>query len=143
MSSPGFYIGTRISLGSIKKLKKFGKALNIPRMPPASEFHTTIVYSKTCIDMKPIRHNKIIDPQTYRWEMFGKKKNILVLCYDSLDLQNRFNYAVSLGATHDYDIYNPHVTISFDYKGDIAKLPLPKFPIIITEEYHEDIKIKE
>lgn len=45
-------------------------------------------------------------------------------------------------ATYDYPIFQPHITLTYNYTGkDIANLPTIDFDIILGEEYVEDLNL--
>jgi hypothetical protein len=44
-------------------------------------------------------------------------------------------------AEYDFPVYIPHITLTYSYSGpDIATLPTIKFPIILGEEYTQELK---
>ncbi len=45
------------------------------------------------------------------------------------------------GATYDFPVYSPHITLSYDFSGEILNLPVYNQPIFLDSEYVEDLKI--
>jgi len=82
------------------------------------DLHTTICYSK-----KPIEWGTIIpEPYVPNLKVSGGKRTVevlggegaVVLHFESLDLQNRWQEFRAAGASWEYDGYNPHLTISYN-----------------------------
>jgi phage-related protein (TIGR01555 family) len=92
---------------------------------PADDMHVTVLYSRTAVD--PIKMgetwsgddkgNLKIKPGGPRAvERLGE--NAVVLLFASSDLIWRHRGMVEAGASHDYDEYQPHVTLTYD-AGDV------------------------
>lgn len=92
---------------------------------PASDMHVTVLYSRTAVD--PIKMgttwsddrkgNLTIKPGGPRAvEKLGDAAVVLLFASD--DLSWRHRGMVEAGASHDYDEYQPHVTLTYD-AGDV------------------------
>ena len=55
-------------------------------------------------------------------EAFGQQKNTAVLAFLSSDLKWRHDEMVEKGASWDWPEYQPHITIAYDYNGDIETI---------------------
>lgn len=131
----GMFMSVNFSERTKDNLVNLGKILKLEKSTSRDQFHSTIMYSKKTVDLPLITHDEIIDPNSYSWELFGDDEDVLVLKYDSPALTARFNAAMDLGATYDYDEYKPHVTLAIDVKDiDLANLSLPTFSLELAEE---------
>ncbi len=87
------------------------------------EYHTTVIYSK-----KPCPEMRKHDPQLPIWgtasgfELFGDDKNVLVVRINSVQLQKLYDDLQIYGPTSDYPEYKPHITLSYNWKGDCPRL---------------------
>ena len=133
----GTYIGLNLSPGSIKLLKDLQKQLEIKEDFP---FHITLVYSRKKITMDlNQRINKTI--HALNFHLFDNSKDggdrALVIKFNCPYCESRFNYAsTALGATFDYPKYEPHITLAYNWEGDIPSDELLRdFKINIVSEY--------
>lgn len=100
-----------------------------------STYHCTLIYSRTPVpDAENYKFPSIVHAYATGYEVFPTKVggNCLVLklnCPIAHDINKEFN---RLGATSDYDVYKPHVTICYDYKGstEVSDLPAPPFEFV-------------
>ena len=140
----GTYVGLNLSKESIKLLKKFQESLGIEESFP---FHITLVYSRKKINMDIKKHvNKVI--RASHFHIFDNTDDggdrALVIKFDCPYCQSRFNYAkTALGATWDYPDYEPHITLSYNWEGDIPdNILLNDFKINIESEYTEPLNLE-
>lgn len=71
-------------------------------------------------------------------------ENVLVMKLISQELQDRHNYLMeTYGATYDFPVYHPHVTLSYNYTDNVA-VGISPFTnkIILGMEYVEDLDLK-
>lgn len=102
--------------------------------------HTTIIYSHT-----PVPQAEYIDRKTSaigyakRYEIFRTKtgKNCLTTIIDCPKAHDLNSMLVKLGATNSFTPYLPHLTLSYDFEGDITQLPL-----IPVQLYYSDLLVK-
>jgi hypothetical protein len=119
------------------------KALKVPVNLLPSEFHVTIVYSTKAIsyqpglDFFPI----VLDPLTYSYDLFGEKKDHLVLKINHENLQQLHKRSrEEFGASYDFPEYLPHITLAKDVQDiDLNALILPNMPIILKTEIMRDL----
>jgi hypothetical protein len=139
-NTPGIYVGTRFSPESGQMLQDWSCQHGIKCLP-AHKLHCTIMYSPVHFrgfephgDLKqPVE----ISPKTYSLDRFGSDKQHLVLKFTHPWLSSRHNYAKSLGAEPTFTPYQPHVTLSNEWKGKLPKVSLPTDPLHINHEYME------
>ena len=145
----GLYAAVKFSDDTLERIQKFAKVANIPNLLQATDFHSTLAYSRKPVnDYSPVDGlDEIGTPTSFEiWESppnaFKKEKTYcLVLKYDSDYMHKRFNEIMAMGATYDYDSYKPHMTFSYDVGSefDIKKLPnIKQLGLLnITKEYKE------
>lgn len=101
------------------------------------EYHVTLIYSrKPCAEIKdypfdmPWTTSFVEDRE---WHIFDSKKGTkcLVLKIDC-PMFHDVHYEIReiYGATHDFPEYSPHITVSYDYNGDLKSLKsVPNFDL--------------
>lgn len=144
----GLYVAAFFSDETNNLLAGYCSKNNIPNSVPAPSLHTTIVYSRVpVLGFEPNHTLEVPVNTTYAkldvWETQAGPK-CLVLHFFSPYLHIRFQEAMSLGATYDFDEYKPHVTLSYDI-GDLdhTKLPAITFPLVIAGEYSESLDLDD
>lgn len=106
---------------------KWAKAQGIPEPMDAADLHVTICYSKTPIDWLKV------DAEDWNQEKDGTitvppggariverlgDKGAVVLMFGSSRLSWRHEQIIRAGASHDFDDYQPHVTVSWNVPAD-------------------------
>ena len=137
----GTYAGVRFSNETLENLAKYIEDNDIP--DPHRDFHCTLLFSRKVLPKyDPIEYNKPLTGKCKGFELFNEGK-ALVLRFDCPELVKRHKELMDEHkATYDYDEYLPHVTLSYDAsKVDVDELPKPKFPIVITKEYKEELTL--
>ena len=136
---PGLYVSAHFDRTTYDNLNRFVQNLQIENTVPPGKFHTTIVYSRRWVPLKPAIYRENIDPRSYKWKVFGTPGlECLVLTFESEVLHSRWKEAIGLGATWDHNGYQPHVTITYDARDiNVDSLPLPEFPLVIKDELHK------
>jgi len=133
----GTYVSALLDDESKQKLDLFTtQNLGLTDKIDPKEYHCTIIYSRTPV---PAAENYEFPTKVYAYatgyELFDTKlgKKCLVLrlqCPAIHDINTDMN---KTGATSDYPEYKPHITISYDYSGEVAELPLPQFEICFDQ----------
>jgi hypothetical protein len=120
---------------------------------PADDIHVTVLFSKAKVDWNELTDSfdnlYIADDGKRTVEPLGDQ-GAVVLKFNSGDLSQRHDEFIDdFGASHDYDSYKPHVTITYDGSGvDLDKVdPFtgtlefgPEKFEPIKEKWHDDIK---
>jgi len=154
LSKPnGTFVGARFTDKTKNQLRKYLYDNNIPNPINPNEVHTTIIYSRKDLPTFTPRGmfaNPYLGTPT-NFELFTSKpdmfksysSNALVLRFDSPELTKRHNeIRNNFGATHDYDEYKPHITLSYDAGDfDIDSIPMYDKPLEVNEEYSQDLQI--
>jgi SAM-dependent methyltransferase len=106
----------------------------VHRVAPA-DMHATTVYSRRPFKgYKPRAQSVIVKPE--RLKLFG---NTLVLTLESDVLKQQYEQARSLGASWDYETYEPHVTLCTEFYGTVDALRPPSFMLRLGNEYIEPL----
>lgn len=93
----------------------------------ASKMHVTITYSSKPVDWMAMgqawNSRLTVEAGGPRLtEAFGQQKDTAVLAFLSSDLKWRHDDMVENGASWDWPDYQPHITIAYDYTGDIESI---------------------
>jgi len=142
----GTYVGLRVLGDSTDNIYQHCIDNNIPVKKQMFEqrLHTTLIYSRVHCP-KLFAYPGII----YRCEFKGYElfsgdhgDTVLVALLNAPDVVKRHNTLMAEHpATYDYPVYNPHITLSYNFEGDIASLPPIDFTIFLGKEYVEEIKL--
>ncbi len=140
----GSYIGLHISDSSVQALKALQTKLGIDEDFP---FHITLVYSRKKIDMDlNLKVNKIIHAEEFHIFDNSDKggDRALVIKFHCPYCESRHDYAeTALGATFDYPTYETHITLAYNWEGDLPNEDLLKdCKILITSEYYEKLNLE-
>lgn len=122
----------------IEHFKKQGLQVTIP----ADDMHVTIVYSRDPVDWMQMgaeweEEVKIPAGGPRLMEKFG---DATVLLFASHSLQWRHEEMLRRGASSDHSEFNPHVTISWQFEGDVANLLPWNGKIVLGPETFQEIK---
>jgi hypothetical protein len=146
----GRYIGIKFTPDSKRELKNIIDNEGIPNYTDTDDLHSTIAYSKgSNIPGYQVagKMEKPVEAEIDCFDIFKDQsgKNCLVAKLNAPDLEQLHNKTREHGATHDYDEYIPHVTLSYD-AGDINNDLLNKLTkkykgtkIFGEEEYDSEI----
>lgn len=92
---------------------------------PADDMHVTVLYSKTAVDpMKMGESWSGDDKGNVRVKPGGPRAierlgpNAVALLFASWDIEGRHRSMVEAGGSHDFDSYQPHVTLSWEVPAD-------------------------
>ena len=115
----GSYFGVVPDEEGMEKIKDLVKSLKLKNPIEDEKIHVTLMYSED-------KGNPLIPPSDLTYEakpvgfaLFGPEKNCLVVKLESKDLQSRHNELLANGFIHSYDDYSPHVTLSYEYEGEL------------------------
>jgi 2'-5' RNA ligase len=137
----GTYVGLSVKPEFEELLRKFCKFNGIENAP--KNFHTTLIYSRVPAnaDVKLSEYEHAVLPSEFA--IFGNPEldeRILVLKLQAPSVVERhMSLMGTYGFINDYPEYHPHITLSYKYYGDLETLQVPNFPIVLGDEYLEDI----
>lgn len=145
----GTYIAATLTPESKQSIWELVKDINIPNKQSKSDYHTTLIYSRTPCDgyeePADVCHAATVaDTDIFQIGSTGSKQ-CLVLILDSPDLTKRHKSLMKqYDATYDYDEYHPHITLSYDIKDfDVTeftkKVKDAQLKIEFNNEYSEPL----
>lgn len=141
--SKGTFVGIRFGSKTISRLTKWLEEQNISNLTPGHEMHCTIILDekkKFNWDCEDYKNRLKIDPSTYKLDLFGPEKDILVITFNCHDLSQRHESGIiEHNITWEFPEYIPHITLCQEAKGiDLSQIALPKFPLYVSHEYKQD-----
>lgn len=128
----GTYISVKLSADSAKKLDEWAESKNISNLTEPSEYHCTVMYSKKGIpDAKKYDIGLPINTEISGWKIFptqgGTKALVGVLASKELKDHHK-NIMDTYKGSYDFPEYIPHVTVSYNHKGEAPK-DVPTFEL--------------
>lgn len=120
----GTYINVKPTKDNKKELYNWVVDNEIGNPLNRDEYHVTVIYSRNpCPNAKYYDFNLPIEGKICGWEIFDANiGRCLVARIESKQLNDINNDLMTkYGATSDFDSYKPHITVSYDYKGDKPK----------------------
>jgi hypothetical protein len=143
--SRGSYAAVKFDPTTVKALEAYQYDNNIPNALSADDFHSTVMFSRNYIPEFKVLEGPLDWQGTFRkFTSFpSDDTQALVLIYDCWELEERFDKIMDeYDATWDHDDFHPHITLSYDLEDlDIKSLPKYEGPIIIVEEYADDLDL--
>lgn len=128
-----YYVGAELNFQSrILLYRHFGTEMPRP--------HSTLIYSRKWFPYRTAKFFPLTIEPPYELKIL---KESLVLTFHNDRFFNRYIELRNLGATSDYDHFVSHITISEKLQWDIQNLLIPKFPIILSNEYYDTWEEKE
>lgn len=138
----GTYASFQLSPASAKLLYDFCEEMRLPDRVEIDDYHCTIIYSHApCPEVSQEDFNLPCKAVPKGYKLLGTEVVVLVLeleCPNAEFLHNRF--MEKHGATHDYDEYIPHITLTKSYYGTDLPADLPPFDIMFTGNTVEEIE---
>ena len=143
----GTYVGVRFDADTKKRIMDLISQLKLKNPIPEDKLHSTIVYS----DKKNLEGFTSKNPAGYSakpkgFSLFDNSENskskCLVMELDSEDLHSRHSDIVGkYDVEEKFPEYKPHITLSYDYDGEVPDQSLlDKLGIIsIESEYDQPI----
>jgi hypothetical protein len=126
----GTYVSVILDKPSQDILFSWVKENNITNAADPEQYHSTVIHSKTpCPDAIDYDLGLPINASISSFKLFDTQTGgkCLVGIVNSSILENHHNVLVNdFGASHNFLEYHPHITLSYDYTGDIPK-EIPKF----------------
>lgn len=145
----GVYVSAKFTPESANKLAEWCVSHLIPSPTNLTKYHSTIVYSRTDVPEADklvddfVKLHQKIKLQGERFELFdskggptgNEKKNVLVLVLKAPKLTKLHELLKKHGASHDYEEYHPHVTLSYEVPDgfDYKSLPLPDVELEVSD----------
>lgn len=120
----------------------WAKSQNFETTLEASDLHVTIAFSRTPVDWFAVGESwspelKISAGGPRQMEQFGEAT---VLLFTASELRWRHEEMERAGASWDHPEYQPHITISYGFKGDLSKVQPYQGPIVLGPELFAEVK---
>lgn len=143
----GTYVGLRVLQPTNNLLYQHCKDAGIPVRQAMFDdrLHTTVIYSrKHCPGVLVDPEHKYV-AKFAGYEIFTGQKgeHVLVMLLDAPSVSERHNFIMQEhGATYDFPVYHPHITLSYNYSDNsVMGIPPFKHDIILGLEYTEDLDL--
>lgn len=144
----GTFMGVRFVPESVDMLHNLITFNGIENPIDLEELHSTLIFSRNDIskeDTAQPRVNLNARCKMIGYHVFQKEGGdpVLVVKLESPYLRDRHQEIMDgTLATYDFPEYIPHVTLSYNFTGDIGELlSLPKTPLVIDHEYTAEIDL--
>ena len=142
----GTYVGLRVSKKSHNDIKDFCAVNQIPTKPNFFDkrLHTTVIYSRKHCDGLVGQPDVMHKAEFIGYDLFTSegKNCVLVMKLNAPSVVARhLQIMAQYGATYDFPVYTPHITLSYNFLGNFVDLPVYNEPIFLENEYVEDLKI--
>lgn len=138
--SSGLYVAAKFSEQTLDEIENLQRDLKVPNPVPRHKIHSTICYSRVNVPYAVSTGSFEVATKGYLEIWDTQDGRTLVLVLDSEYLKFRHQYARALGATHDFDDYTPHITLSYNvgpahFEGEV------QVPVVLDREYKEPLKL--
>lgn len=130
-----------------REILAWAKGQGFARTLQASDLHVTVCYSRTPIDWMKVEADWSAEKDgTYTvvaggprlMERFG---DAVVLLFSDWRVMSRHGAFIHAGASHDFDDYQPHITITYDGGDvDLSKVDPYKGPVELGPEIFAEVK---
>ena len=122
----GTYVAAELTKKSKKALDYFVTEAGIPNAADPKQYHSTVIYSRKGVpQVKDCKFKLPFSAKIKEWKIFPAQNGTkcLVAIMDSPELEKAHKeIREKYGATHDYPDYHPHVTVSYDFRGEVPKV---------------------
>lgn len=127
-----------------KEIRDHYEKQGIGNLIDADDMHVTITYSRTPVDWMRMGESWASEltaqPGGPRvMEAFGHNNDTAVLSFSLSDLTWRHDEMVQKGASWDWPEYQPHVTISYGFEGDVSEIDPWQGEIRFGPEIFEEV----
>jgi 2'-5' RNA ligase len=142
LESVGIYIGMKPTIQSQKEIMMIIGMNPIANAIKPDQLHTTIIYSRKYdrVNLIPLRYAQGVFSKL---SLFGEDKNVLVMELSSESLVSEHEKIMrEYDLTWDWDEYKPHITLSYNFTGNLNDIVIPEgFTIEFDLEYQEDLDL--
>ena len=106
----------------------------------SKDLHVTIMYSKKEVEWnwwEPVKNKLTISGGIRRIELFGENKNVAVLQFESKKLWLRHKQFLDGGCSFDYQVYKPHISITYNAPKFMTAPPYEGNIVLGPEEFQK------
>lgn len=141
----GTYVGLRVLPESAAPIKQFCEqnGIKISSSKFEERLHTTVIYSRKPHNIQP-ESAQVYTCEFSDYNIFTTQdgKKVLVVLLNAPGIVARhLKLMAEHGATYDFPVFHPHVSLCYDYDGDETSLPPMNFPILLGHEYVEPLDL--
>ncbi len=131
---PGVYMARPVKESDAKKLRKWAKERGISDI--VNDLHVTIVASRASFDVDSLEDDD--EEITVKVKGIKRLKESIVLTLDAPKIVARHKAARDKGASHDFNSFQPHITLT--YSGPDNEMPedFPAMSVKLGPEYRRD-----
>lgn len=133
----GTYISALLSKEDSDKIYNWAKDHGITNLDSSNDYHATITYSRKGIpDVKEYSFELPITAKLSKWKIFNTQSggSCLVIGLESDQLTKYHNDIKDLyGATHDFQSFQPHITICYEYNKKEVPDDFPNFNVTFNK----------
>ena len=120
-------------------LAAWAKSQGFDNPVPEHELHATVVYSRAPVWLRP-RGGNVAASSGGRYVATLGDKGAVVLHIVAPELEVRWQEARQIGASWDHDVYQPHVTFTYDAAGvDLSAVEPYRGDLVFGPEVHEPL----
>lgn len=128
----GTYGSIKYCESTVQEINRWMDDHNIPNRIDDRDIHTTLIYSRVKLaELENAETYRTLDSK-FKVSGFDKFGDALVMLIEAPELvELHESLKKDFGATHDYEDYRPHVTLSYgiDEGFDLNSLNLPSFEL--------------
>lgn len=129
----GTYVCLNASEKSSEQLESWAKSHKIP--DPNWDHHITVTYSRKPVpEVENYKFKLPISVKISEWKLFNNpdgSKCLVGVIEDKRITKHHQNIKDIYGATHDFNDYTPHITMSYKYSLKNLPTELPDFEIVL------------
>jgi 2'-5' RNA ligase len=137
----GTFVAVRLTDKSAQDILDWLAENKVTDITPKDELHVTLVISKTeKLDYKPIKYKPplVVEPDTFKIELFGQDNDVMVLTFDCPQLEARHKaLRKKYNLDWDWPTYEPHITLTTTIQEITEPLEPPTFRIELDHEFVE------
>ena len=136
----GLYVAAKFNESTLDRIEELQRGLKVPNPVPRDKIHSTICYSRVNVPYVTASGSFEVATSGHLEVWQTQDGPTLVLLLDSEYLRCRHMYAKALGATYDFDEYNPHITLSYNV-GPLSFKGKHDINIVLDREYKEPLQL--
>lgn len=142
----GTYVALRVTPASAALIadRLLYAGIDLHKTGAINKLHTTVIYSRVPCPGIQVNPKNVYIAKFAGYDLFSSDNgnDVLVIRLDSKAVVDRhLSLMAEHGATFDYPEFNPHITVSYGFTGNIDVLPPLDFPILLSEEYTEELDL--
>ncbi|AGN30373.1 hypothetical protein VPFG_00376 [Vibrio phage nt-1] len=138
LESQGTYVGIKVDEASKQELIQLQKTLRLQNPLDPDDFHVTVLFSRKQIDVPTVDTTFVATVEQIDCWKTQDGKHAVVAKMTCPELVERHEDLISIGGTHDYPDYQPHVTLSYD---DVITPMFVNAEVRLVDEYIEPLDL--